>query len=206
MANYSFKTKSVPLVFGDGWLVRIEKAAFGWVHIGKHSEVIEWDENYENRDTSTHYDSTREILVEETTIERGVRRKSRRDVYHDFRRISPYSYNAIFHIFEFLSGIFSTIRRWVMSIVAWALSIIIGLVIVATILSSLSGLDLSIIKEFLTLMKPIVMIYIILVVVPSLIIAGAGFLLRIILHIDEKVEMSMKKNNYDPNWREQARG
>ena len=194
MARISVKTKSVPIVVGDGWLVRLEKAAFGWEYMGRHSELEEWDQPYEKSDTS--YETYGDVIVETKTIEKGTRRESRLTKYHDFGRVSPYSYNAIFHLFEFLSGIFSAIRRFVVLLAG----------VVVSFFAVMSGI-LFLLKDSgwqdgLNALGAILLLYLLVVVLPSLLIAGIGYLLRRLLKIDTKVCALLEKNNYYPNWRE----
>ncbi|MBR6769020.1 MAG: hypothetical protein IKM34_05995 [Clostridia bacterium] len=193
MLKISIKTKSVPITKGDAWLVKIEKAAFGWEYLGEHTEHLEWDEDYEERSTTyEHYDN---LLVERTTIEKGTRRKSKITSYHDFARVSPYSYNAVFHVFEMLSGIFSTIRRWAVMIVGF----IAVLGVVGLVLSMLTNNPMD---DILYPLGILLLVYVFGIVVPSFVIAEVGRLLRNKLEIDKKAENILRENNYNPKWRE----
>lgn len=195
--TYSYKTISVPMVFGDGWLVRIEKRAFGWVEVGKHSETHEYT-TQETEDVPV-YDADSGDKIEGVTAKREyTKRHSKLVKYCDFGRVSPYSYNLIFHIFEFLSKIFSFIRRIVMSIFDRILVFLIGLFIIAGLLNGFQEvLDSSVMETA----QGILILYLACVVAPSLLIAAVGFGLRSLFGIEKNVKASLEENGYNPDWR-----
>ena len=189
--KFKFEFKQVPAVFLDGWLVKLEKKAFGWEYIGSHSERTEWDEQVEN----TSGEWVGDVYVR--TTERHTERRSKITTYKDFSRITPYSFNIIFHIFEFLSGIISFVRRFVMYLVDLALVLfaILGAIAVFG-----GGEDIG---TFVEGIGAFLLLYVICIVVPSLLIALFAWLMRKLFKIDEHVEQQLIDNGYTPDWREE---
>ncbi len=189
--KFKFEFKQVPAVFLDGWLVKLEKKAFGWEYIGSHSERTEWDEQVEN----TSGEWVGDVYVR--TTERHTERRSKITTYKDFSRITPYSFNIIFHIFEFLSGIISFVRRFVMYLVDLAL-VLFGIGLALMLFMGEGEIDAIVggIGAFLLL-------YVACIVVPSLLIALCAFLMRKLFKIDEHVEQQLIDNGYTPDWREE---
>ena len=188
--NFKFEFKQVPVVFLDGWLVNIEKKAFGWESIGGHSEREEWDEYRE----TTSGEWIGDTYYQKTTGH--TERKSRITTYKDFSRITPYSFNVLFHIFEFLSGIISWARRFIMYLVDLALVLFGVFGIIALLLGEGSEIG-----TFVEAIGAFLLAYVIIIVVPSLIIALCAFLMRKLFKIDEHVEQQLIDNGYTPDWR-----
>ena len=195
--SYSYYRKSVPMVFGDGWLVRIEKKAFGWIEIGKHSETKDY--TTEETEDVPVYDSDSGQVIEGVTAKRKYTKHHSKVVkYCDFGRVSPYSYNVVFHAFEFLSKIFSFIRRIVMTIVDRIILFVLGLFIIAGLLNGFGEvLDSDAVES----VEGLVLLYAGLVVAPSLLIAAVGFGLRSLFGIEKNLKISLEENGYNPEWR-----
>lgn len=186
--KYYLKSKSVPVVFGDGWLVNIEKRAFGWKKEGDHFEEYEYDE-HTTRNYTEYHDG-----IEWDITEHRTERKTGITTYQDFYRISPYSYNIIFAALELISGLFSFIRRIVMSLVGTLWMVIVGLAVLAAVL------DPSMIPDGLTLIGGCLAIYAVLVVLPSLLIALLAVIVRKLFNIDGKLEAHLRFHGYETDW------
>lgn len=195
--SYSYYRKSVPMVFGDGWLVCLEKKAFGWIVLGKHSETVSYT-TQETEDVPV-YDASSGQKIEGVTAKHEYTKKHTRVVkYGDFGRVSPYSYNVIFHAFEFLSGIFSFIRRCVMWLFDHLLVFILGLFLLSGLLNGFDE-SFAMLEEIAV---PVVILYLTCVVVPSLLIAAVGYGLRTLFNIEKNLADSLSQNGYNPKWRE----
>ncbi len=186
--DYYLKTKSIPVVFLDGWLVAIEKAAFGWKRIGNHSETYEYDE------TTTDYRTEYHDGIEWDITETKTERKTGITTYQDFYRISPFTFNPLFAILEFASGILSWIRRMILSIVTYIGAPLLVLCIIACFFDS------SIAADALPAVGGVLALYVGLIVVPSLAVALFAFLLRKLFGIDKNLENSLRKNGYRTDW------
>ncbi len=186
--KYYLKSKSVPVVLGDGWLVNIEKRAFGWKPDGAHDEEYEYDE-HTTRNYTEYHDG-----IEWDVTEHRTERKTGITTYQDFYRISPFTFNPFFALLELFSGIFSFIRRLVMSLVAYLWYLIIGLVVIGCIL------DPSMVGDAIYVVVGCLAIYFFVVVVPSLLIALVAVIMRKLFGIDKNLEESLRRNGYRVDW------
>jgi hypothetical protein len=186
--KYVYKTVSVPIVFLDGWLVNLEKSCFGWKKDGEHSEEYEYDET-STRNYTEYHDGVEWDVTEHTT-----ERKTGYRNYQDFYRVSPFTFNPIFGIFEWLSGIFSFIRRIVMSLFKY----LVGLVVILTVIAFL--IDQSMVETMLTGIGVCAGLYLGCVVAPSVLIALIALAMRKLFGIDQHLHDNLIKNGYDPNW------
>ena len=186
--KYVYKTVSVPIVFLDGWLVNIERACFGWKKDGEHTESYEYDE-HSTRNYTEYHDGVEWDVTEHTT-----ERKTGYRNYQDFYRVSPFTFNPIFAVFEWLSGIFSFVRRLVMSLAKYLIFLVVGLAVLGFIL------DPSMTTEALGVVGGIAALYIICIVIPSLLVALTALAMRKLFGIDQHLHDNLVKNGYDPNW------
>ncbi|MCD8041030.1 MAG: hypothetical protein LUF82_05890 [Clostridia bacterium] len=89
-ATYSISTRDIPKHLWDGWLIKMQMKAFGWVYMGGYKETeIGITEDWKAKTTVTRY------LC--------------------FRRFSPYTNNLLFCFAEVLSNIIMIIR----AIISW---------------------------------------------------------------------------------------
>ncbi|MBR2930885.1 MAG: hypothetical protein IKC32_06615 [Clostridia bacterium] len=186
--KYYYKTVSVPIVFLDGWLVNLERRCFGWRKAGDHSESYEYDE-HSTRNYTEYHDGVEWDVTEHTT-----ERKTGWRNYQDFYRISPFTFNPIFAVFEWLSGIFSFIRRLVMSLAKYLIGFIVVLAVIGMIL------DPSMTTDALQVVGGVALIYLVAVVLPSVLVALVALLMRKVFGIDKHLAQNMEKNGYDPEW------
>ncbi|MBR7116688.1 MAG: hypothetical protein IKC87_03170 [Clostridia bacterium] len=186
--KYVYKTVSVPIVFLDGWLVNLEKSCFGWKKDGEHDESYEYDE-HSTRNYTEYHDGVEWDVTEHTT-----ERKTGWRTYQDFYRVSPFTFNPIFAIFEWLSGIFSFIRRLVMSLARYIIIPLIVLVVIAAIL------DPAMLTDGLYVIGGIAALYIGLVVVPSVLIALIALAMRKLFGIDKHLADNLRANGYSVDW------
>lgn len=103
----------------DGWLLKLEKKAFGWYYWSETTE----DEKGLERDSEGNYHVTHKYTR-----------------WLQFRRPSPYTRNPLFKLAEFFGDIFSFCRRLFVSFGFFALIIV---VIFAGIFHSTSSNDLE---------------------------------------------------------------
>ncbi len=176
MAKHFVRTVNIRGVFGDRWLLRLEKRAFGWHYYG--SDVTD-EVGYTVTETSSGF--------------KGETTHSYID-WLEFRRQNPYSSNLLFVIAEFFSKIWSFMRR---------LALVIGtpLTVIALVVGLLDkfACDSSwgIGEPSLELFKMGMIFYFAGLVLPTFIFSLTGFLLRKIFRIDEKVRASLRYDGYD---------
>ena len=189
--NYTLETRSVPVVFLDGWLVRLERRAFGWDFRGSHTEKSQYETTERKHDTVDIDGTSHDVSYNQRVI------KTKITQYYDFVRVSPYSFNFFFGLLGIISGVFSTIRRWVMYLVDILLALLLGLSILTLILGS------SEIGSIITdVIFPLLLAYGIFIVLPSLLLAGLALLLRKVFDVDRKLQADLIMNGLNPNWKQ----
>lgn len=186
--DYYYKTVSVPIVFLDGWLVNLERACFGWKKSGQHEESYEYDD-HSTRNYTEYHDG-----VEWDVTEHITERKTGWRSYQDFYRISPFTFNPIFAVFEFLSGIFSFVRRIVMSLAKY----LVGLIVIIGVLGMILEPELT--TGALEIAGGIALIYLLAIVLPSVLVALTALAMRKLFGIDKHLRENMERNGYDPEW------
>ncbi len=93
--NLMITSKSWRGIFGDKWLLKLEKKAFGWHYWSIENEH---EDGYKvDSDGSGH--TTHKVIQ-----------------WLEFRRLSPYTHNILFNIAEIFSRLFSFFRRIFISI------------------------------------------------------------------------------------------
>lgn len=158
MAKHFIRTVNFRGIFGDRWLLKLEKKAFGWHYYG--SDVA--DHSYID--------------------------------WLEFRRQNPYSNNVLFVITEFLSKIWSFLRR--LALVICTPTVILSLVV--TLLDKVVfGGSIGISDPAFKFFKLNIIGYLVGLVLPTLILSLAGFWLRKIFQIDEKASASLRNDGYD---------
>lgn len=168
--RYRIHTKNVRGVLFDKWLLKLEKKAFGWNYYG--FETID----DLSLDVGEHNVSIKHNLVD----------------WLEFRRITPYSSNVLFVIFEMLSNIWSAIRRIIVSIG--------GPLLIAVLVFSLILLGACNETETANLgfeiCKYSVIIYATCILLPSLLLMLLGFITRKLFRIEDKLRRSLRANGY----------
>lgn len=167
------KVQSISLrgVFLDNWLLKIERKAFGW--------------NFE--ESRTEEDGL------DIDWERGKVRQKYCTVL-EFRRKAPYSHNFFFCLTEFFSRILSFIRRFIALFIVPL--IIIGLILgVVTMVACENAAETS--QMLFTTTGAVAAAYVGALVIPSLILAGIGFMWRKIFKIDERLIESLRMHGYN---------
>lgn len=87
--SYSIKSKMIRGVFGDKWLLRLERKAFGWHY---------WSLTTEDEQS---------LAIDDN----GAHINHKYIKWLEFRRCSPYSANILFVLLELIDRIISCIRR-----------------------------------------------------------------------------------------------
>lgn len=169
------RSRTVQGVFLDNWLLKLEKKAFGW------NFVSSWTE----KDTEHYYDSNGKPSTRTNYTEK-----------FEFRRKSPYSHNFFFCLTEFFSNIFSFIRRIIAMIIVPLL--VLGLILGLVTLIACQGAD-GLSQQTFIITGSIAVAYVGLMVIPSLLLAGLGFLWRKIFRIDEKLMNALAERGLDPD-------
>ncbi|MBQ8381391.1 MAG: hypothetical protein IJY18_05815 [Clostridia bacterium] len=165
--KYYIKTKKKECFPFDEWITKLEMRAFGWTYKG-------WN--------TTYFDSYN-VYIDWDNETATARQNSQTD--NVFKRISPYSFNPIFRLFELLMSIHSWIRRKL-------IFLFFGLTVL--------GLGIGIItqdKQTIGLAFTAIAI----VYLPSIFYSIMGFLTRVIFRIDKKLERALERNGYEPKQR-----
>lgn len=166
--KYRIHTKQVRGVLFDKWLLKLEKKAFGWNYYGLETE-------------DNPYLDKQDLSVRHKYVD-----------WLEFRRITPYSSNPLFVLLEFLSNLWGTIRKIVVSIGGPLLIILLVLSLImmgACDDTQTAQLGLEVCKYF-------VIIYAAGILLPSVIFMLAGLLTRKLFRIDEKLKQSLRDNGY----------
>ena len=156
-------------IFGDKWLVKLERKAFGWVFYG----------------TEVDDDVSLETTVSGNTA--TTREKHNYTTWLYFRRTAPYSSNILFNLLEMLNRVLSWFRRIAAYLVIPACLILGGL-------GLFMGGDGT---ELLNAVGYIAGAYVGGFVGGALLTAGLGFLVRKIFNVDENLRKELRMNGYD---------
>lgn len=117
MKNRTIKSQSVRGIFGDKWLLKIEKKAFGWHY---------WSLTTED-EQALEISNNGKVSISHKYIK-----------WLEFRRHSPYSSNFLFNLLEFIDKIISAIRR---ILAPFIVPVLVITLIIAAIISS--GADIE---------------------------------------------------------------
>lgn len=150
----------------DGWLMDIERKAFGWRKTDDREE--------------THY-----------SIEDA---KTRHYKFHCYWRVKPYSNNPLFVLTELIS----TILYFIRAIARYLVVPLVALGIVIWILGSTGCLTANEAEIGWQFAIGVLAVYVVGLIIPTLIIAGFGFLWRKVFRIDEKLDEKLDANGYAP--------
>lgn len=176
MARHRISTVELKGIFGDRWLLKLEKKAFGWQYYGTSTE----DEvGYEISETSS-----------------GVRGQTTHKYidWLEFRRQSPYSNNPLFVIAEALSKVWSFLRRIILGI--GGPLFLFFLVITLLDRFACNG-SIGISQEGFEIIKYTLILYAACIVLPTAIFCGIGVLIRKIFKVDERLKESLRNDGYD---------
>jgi len=172
MGRHIIKSVKIRGVLGDKWILRLEKKAFGWHY---------WSEE------------TEENPYLETTSSGGFKTGKNLVDWLEFRRKSPYSKNILFCLTEFLSNIWSVIRRLVTLIAIPAFIIIL----VLSLVMQFGCNDVNLATTGYQILKYLAIIYGAGILAPSFIFMGLGVLWRAIFRIDDKCRAQLRADGYN---------
>lgn len=175
--DYLINKTKVRGVWGDVWLLRLERAAFGWNYYGTVTE---------------------DRVGYEVTVSSSGNRVSGNETHKyidwvEFRRVSPFSYNPLFVLTELISRIWSVIRR-IATVIALPLLILLTVI---TIVHSFASESQGFVEDGLFVSFMLLLIYVCTIILPTLIIAGLGVLWRRLFRIDERLQENLRLNDYD---------
>lgn len=175
--RFTIHTKWLRSFLFDGWLVKLIMKSFGWFYQGDEIEE-------ESRDVE-------EMRFHETYATKTTRTETRTKKSMEFRRVSPYSSNLLFRLTELISNIFFFIRNIVRYLVVPAALILLAIGVLTSVINT--GFDS---KPMFIAAACVVGGYILLLVLPSVILAGLGSLWRKVFKIEDKLRAALRANGY----------
>lgn len=161
MSGY-WETKSVRSVFLDKYFVRLEKMAFGWTYTLEQTEV---------------YGTQSEISITDNGIYETRTPLSEKYMY--FVRPKGYTNNLFFKLFELLDGIFGFLRRIGMALL---LPVVI-LMATVFVLSHTVCTETGSLETVINMLPAVGILYAV-IIIPPLVFALFGFIIRKIKKLD----------------------
>ena len=182
MRKFAYEFKKVRGILFDKWLVRLEKAAFGWQYCSTTEDYTGVD------NVEQHINLSSDGSVSGTETRSPIFEKNL-----NFRRVKPYTDNFIFKLLELLSNIVSALRRFAVAI----LGPIVIFFVAFFILSMTACNDPSAKTSLIEWLQITAIVYGGGLFAPSFFLALLGFAFRKVFNIDEKLKQALEQNGYE---------